>query len=335
MNPEKPLNIFYEEPDPDRWFIYDRYPRRLIRNILRRKPPRPGGVKMVAFELMRGLDKLCISYRFNDYAYIKKHPKEIACIIGKPHVLFKWELSNPILFGAGIFSHPIDCPDLFIKYPNVKKILVPGKWMLDMFRPYYGNQVLSWPVGIDTEKWKPVINDTEITTDFLIYVKILWNYNEQEKAVLNPIIQELKKQNLTYTIIKYGNYTHTDLIDKLKKSKASIFLGEHETQGIAYQQILATDTPILAWDSEGYWKDPTYYPDKVKYSPVSSVPYWDERCGLKFKNIEEFPKRLQDFISSQVEKKFSPRSYIVENLSLEKCAMKYVEIVKDVIKELP
>ena len=68
------------------------------------------------------------------------------------HVLFDRKWMNPILFGAGVYSHPIDCPELFIKYPNIKKILVPGQWMKKMFEPYYGNSVVSWPVGIDTEK---------------------------------------------------------------------------------------------------------------------------------------------------------------------------------------
>ena len=69
----RPLNIFYEEPDPDRWFKYDHYLRKIIRRILRGKQ-RPGGVMMIAINLMKGLDKIGIPYRFNDYNHIKKHP---------------------------------------------------------------------------------------------------------------------------------------------------------------------------------------------------------------------------------------------------------------------
>ena len=42
-----------------------------------------------------------------------------------------------------------------------------------------------------------------------------------------------------------------------------IFLCEHETQGIAYQQALSRNVPILAWDRGGDWQDPTYYPERV------------------------------------------------------------------------
>src|SRR5258708_13088979 len=92
----KPLNIFYKEPDPDRWFKFDRYPRKIIRRILRGKQ-RPGGVATVAINLMKGLDKLGIPYRLNDFKYAKKYSDEIACIIGNPHILFEKQCQNPAI----------------------------------------------------------------------------------------------------------------------------------------------------------------------------------------------------------------------------------------------
>ncbi|MGV8879818.1 MAG: glycosyltransferase family 1 protein [Sphingobacteriaceae bacterium] len=325
----KPLNIFYEEPKADRWTKFDRYPRMVIRRLLRGKQ-RPGGVMMVAINLMAGLDKLGIPYRFNDYRYIRNHPKELACIIGKPNVLFQKKWVNPILFGAGIFSHPIECPDLFEKYPNVKHILVPGEWMREMFIPYYGNRVSVWPTGIDTDKWQPSSDDKEF--DFLIYDKIRWEYPYFEKTLLHPIAQSLKNNGLSFQTIRYGNYSPEELSAKIKQSKAVIFLCEHETQGIAYQQILATNTPILAWDRGGYWQDPYYYPNKVKYQPVSSVPYWDERCGMTFKDINEFNIELPVFLEKL--KYFSPRDYILKNLTLALSASAYIKISEKINAEL-
>lgn len=325
----KVLNLFYEEPDPDRWVKYDRYPRRVIRRLVRGKM-RPGGVMTVAINLIKGLDKIGIPYRLNDYNYIKKHPDEIACIIGKPHVLFDREWQNPVIFGAGIYSHPIECPDLFERYPNVKRFLVPGEWMKDMCVPYYGNKVVAWPTGIDTDQWKPF--DSEKTVDFLIYYKIRWDNERVDKELAEPITKVLDEQKISYHFIRYGNYTHDELTGKLKISKAVIFLCEHETQGLAYQQILATNTPILAWDRGGYWQDPSYYPDKVKYQPVSSVPYWDERCGMKFTDADDFKEKVPLFLNKL--SIFSPRDYILENLTLEKCAEKYLEIYHQVEGEL-
>mgnify|MGYP003341570386 FL=1 len=51
----RPLNIFYEEPDPDRWVPYDRYPRRLVRRLVR-GPAQPGGAMRVFLNLCAGLD---------------------------------------------------------------------------------------------------------------------------------------------------------------------------------------------------------------------------------------------------------------------------------------
>jgi hypothetical protein len=326
---DKPLNLFYEEPDTDRWFKYDHYPRKLIRRIIRGKQ-KPGGVMLIAINLMHGLDKLGIPYRFNDYQYIKRHPEEIACIIGKPHLLFTREWDNPVILGAGIFSHPIECPDIFERYPNLKYILTPGHWMQKMFEPYYGNKVRSWPVGIDVEKWEPSANERNI--DFLIYDKIRWDHEKYQDSLINPIIEALKKNNLSCQFIRYGNYTTGELKDKLSHSKAAIFLCEHETQGQAYQQILATNTPILAWDRGGYWQDPYYYPHKVKYQPVSSVPYWDDRCGMKFTDAAEFETKLGTFLNNRDQ--FKPRDYILENLTLEKCAQQYLDIYRQVEMEL-
>jgi glycosyltransferase involved in cell wall biosynthesis len=295
-----------------------------------RGKPRPGGVMMIAINLMKGLDKIGVPYRFNDYKYIKKHPEEIACIIGKPQVLFDKKWNNPVIFGAGIYSHPIECPDLFDRYPHVKRFLVPGEWMRQMCEPWYGGKVVAWPVGIDTDLWKPG-GDVK-TIDFLIYDKIRWNKMQMEAELVKPLAKILGQHQLRYQFIRYGSYTHGELTEKLKASKAVIFLCEHETQGSAYQQILATDTPILAWDRGGYWQDPAYYPDGVKYQPVTSVPYWDGRCGIKFSSATEFEERLLQF-QAQL-KDFQPRDYVMENLTLEKCAEKYLEIFREVEKEL-
>ena len=326
----EPLNIFYSEPDPDRWFAYDRYPRKLIRRIYRGRQ-RPGGVAMIGINLMKGLQKSGIPYRYNNYDYIKKNTHEIACIIGKPHVLFNRKWKNPVILGAGIYSHPMECPDLFKIYPVVKKILVPGEWMRRMFEPFYGDKVLAWPAGIDTDEWN---NKSHISksVDFLIYDKIRWEHSEYENDLIHPIIEELNSRKLTWQIIKYGAYKPDELKEKINLAKAVIFLCEHETQGLAYQQILATNIPIMAWDRGGYWQDPYYYPHKVQYSPVSSVPYWDDRCGVKFSSFKGFTEVIDSFLQNL--NRFSPRSYILENLTLEKSAEQYLKIYNQVKEQL-
>ena len=54
----------------------------------------------------------------------------------------------------------------------------------------------------------------------------------------------------------------------------------------AYQEALASNLPVLAWD-QGEWLDPA----RPRYSdaPVAatSVPYFSEACGLRFKGGHE------------------------------------------------
>jgi glycosyltransferase involved in cell wall biosynthesis len=329
----KPLNIFYEEPESDRWFPLDRYPRRIIRRIVRGKS-RPGGQTRVFLNLCAGLDQIGVPYRVNDYRYIQQHPKEIACIIGKPHVLDKIKWKNPILFGAAVFSHFCDDPQLLERLP-IRKILVPGEWMRKMLEPHYGDKVLAWPVGIDTEEWTPVpLDRKDKDIDVLLYDKVRWEHERYEAELIAPIRSYLQHQNLNVAEIRYGFYTEEEFHSLLNRSKAMVFLCEHETQGIAYQQALSCGVPILAWDRGGFWHDPCYFPHKVKFAPVSSVPYWDERCGVKFKDITEFPTKLEEFLDKLNHQQFGPRDYILENLTLEKCAQHYLEIFKEVQKSV-
>ena len=280
--------------------------------------------------LCSGLDRLGVEYRVNSYGYAKRHPDELACIIGKPHLLDRFEWHNPILFGAAVFSHPLADPGLFQRRPVVK-VLVPGEWMRRMCEPYWGESVLAWPVGIDTDLWVPV-SATSKTVDLLLYDKVRWEHERYERELIQPVRQELKKRNLSFEAIRYGLYEEQDFHAALRRCRAMIFLCEHETQGIAYQQALSCGVPILAWDRGGFWQDPEYYPERVRFADVSSVPYWDHRCGEKFRDAGEFGVALEKFLSRLNQTDFRPRDYILENLTLELCAQKYVALYESVCR---
>lgn len=319
------LNLFYGEPDPDRWLPLDRYPRRVVRRVVR-GAPRPGGQQLVYLNLRKGLDRLGVPYRANDFGHARRHPEELACIIGKPSVLFERAWRNPVLFGASVFSHPIDCPDLFDRYP-VRRVLVPGEWMRTMCEPWYGDRVSAWPVGIDTDAWTPASSPKDV--DVLLYNKIRWDHACQEATLLRPIRGSLRDHGLTSVELRYGHYREEEFHALLGRARMMVFVCEHETQGIAYQQALSCGVPLLAWDRGGEWTDPSYFPYRVRFGPVTSVPYWDDRCGLRFTGAQEFPSRLDVFLEALHRGDFRPRDYILENLTLERCAERYVEIARD------
>lgn len=325
------LNLFYEEPDTDRWLPFDRYPRRLIRRSVRSKR-QPGGPERVFLNLRSGLEKLGVPYRVNDYKAARKQSSELAGVIGKPHVLDDKEWRNPIVFGSATFSHPVEQPNFLRRHRTIRKILVPGEWMRRMWEPYYGDRVEAWPVGIDTSRWSPSFETKRF--DFLIYDKIRWKHEQFEADLIGPICAALTKRNLPFARLRYGTYREEAYEALLRECRSMIFLCEHETQGIAYQQALSAGVPILAWDRGGFWQDPAFYPDKVRFGPVSSVPYWDNCCGLKFANIGEFHNRLDEFLVGLECERFAPRDYILENLTLENCAQNYLNIWHTVTSEL-
>jgi hypothetical protein len=333
----EPLNIFYWEPMPDRWVPYDRYPRKAVRELLyaagiRRR--RPSGHRMVYQNLKKGLDRAEIPYRDNDFRYIRRHPEELMCIVGKPYLLFEYDWPNPVLFGASIFEHPLVHPDFWTRYPNVQKMLVPGPWMQEMFAEHYPEEnVGAWPVGIDVEKWRPKRPQEEKPNRVLLYDKVQWAHDRYEDIIINPIRQYLRAQGIEIETLRYGHYFPEDLKAALEQCRAVVFLCEHETQGIAYQQMLASGVPLFAWDRGGYWQDPDYFPDQVRYGPVSSVPYWDERCGMKFENGNQFEADFDVFWAQVRSGEFAPRNYIMENLTLEKCARWYASIADEAASE--
>jgi glycosyltransferase involved in cell wall biosynthesis len=302
------LSLFYEEPDEDRWVPLDRHPRRIIRRLVR-GPLRVGGQRRVFLNLCAGLDPIGAPYRTNDYAFARSNPADLVCIVGKPFLLDKVAWKNPILFGSGVPSHPVDDPRLLDRLP-IRKVLVPGPWMKAMCEPYWPG-VEHWPVGIDTERWHPSA-ESHKECDVLLYDKVLWNREQLSVSLIEPIRAMLRDRRRSDVEVRYRSYEEKDFRAALSRSRAMIFLCEHETQGIAYQQALACGVPILAWDKGGPWQDPADYPHKVLFEPVTSVPYWDERCGRRFSGPGDVAEAWDRFWEEVAASRFEPRSYVLE-----------------------
>jgi hypothetical protein len=325
MSRGEPLNLFYEEPDPDRWLPLDRYPRKVIRTIVR-GAAQPRGTMRAFLNLVEGLDRLGTPYRINDYRRLRLDRGELACVFGKPHVLEKIPRRTPILFGTSIYSHPNDNPDL-PRQRDIRHVLVPSEWVQHMFEAVWPGLVSVWPVGIDAERWKP--GGTSLKdVDILIYDKIAWERERYRKALIEPLHAELKRRGLRVETLRYGHYREEELMALSQRSRAMVYLSRHETQGIAAQQVLAADVPVFAWDEGGFWQDPQYYPGRVKFEPVTSVPYWDDRCGVKFRTGTEIAPAFDTFWRGVEGGVYCPRQMIVENLTLERCASKYVSLAR-------
>jgi glycosyltransferase involved in cell wall biosynthesis len=319
------LNLFYEEPDPDRWFPFDRFPRKVIRTMVR-GAAQPRGTMRAFLNLVDGLDRIGASYRINDYRGLRADSGALACVFGKPHILDKIPHQSPVLFGTSIYSHPNDNPGL-PGQRDIRQVLVPSEWVCRMFEEVWPGIVSVWPVGIDTERWMPA-PDAAKDVDVVVYDKIAWRREHYERSLLDPLYAELERRGLRVETLRYGDYREEEMFALGKRCRAMVYLSRHETQGIAAQQMLAAGVPLFAWDEGGFWQDPKYFPREVKFEPVTSVPYWDDRCGVKFRGGDDLLETFGVFWKGVEAQAFSPRDMVVERLTLERCASEYVALVR-------
>lgn len=315
---------YVTEPEKDRWIPGDRFLRPAVRRIVRGRP-RPGGLDKVFINLCLGLDRLGEKYEVN-LPFRKLRPDDRVGVLGRgKHCLAGYSQSNPIVAGIGLMTHPSEWPTLCEQYP-VARYLQHSAWCDAVYRPWFGNRCAIWPVGIDTASWIP--SAIQKTTDFLIYDKIHWDYDARRQDLLSRIESALIEQGLSVESLRYGQYAPTEYKDALTRCRGMIFLSAHESQGIAYQEALATGVPVLAWDP-GFVQDPQRFIWNEPEIPATSVPYFDERCGMRFRDYPDFAKTLPAFLDRLRLGRFNPRDYIVENLTVEKCSRHFVEFLDE------
>jgi hypothetical protein len=318
--------IYYRKsPDQDRWFPGDRFIRPIIRYIIRGK--KVSGLDKVFINLCKSFDLLKVYYLCNiPFKNLKEKDVVIVLGVGR-YSLQGYNQKNKIIAGIGLMTHPSEWPDLCENYP-IKKYLQHSEWASNVYKPYFGDNICDlWPAGIDTTKWSPTGKDKVF--DFLIYIKIRWDKEEFQNKLIEPILQKLRSSNLSFIDITYGSYSEDEYYKKLNLSKALLFLTEHESQGIACCEAMSMNLPILAWDPE-YCHDPNRFLWNDPYMPSSTVPFFDERCGVKFKDQNDFGVKLDNFLLKLGSGGFRPREYILEKISLEKSGERMLELIEEV-----
>jgi len=325
-----PVLLFYQAFESDTFFRNDRYLKRIIRPIYNRinHTQKITGFDMWYRLLVKALRTQGYRVLLNDYSWAKKHPSYPIGILGYPQILDDWELPNPAILGPGLYDHPMLAPDLFSD-PRFKLYLLTCNWMHQMFTPHYGNRCVQWHAGIDLQNWPDTHNHPK-SIDVLIYDKIRWNRDYYEPSLLHPIIDFLDSIKLSHVMIRYKYYDHKTYRALLSQSKLMVFLCEHETQGMAYQEAMASNVPILAWEN-GWWLDPNrpkFQPEPVQ---ATSVPYFSAECGERFQNINEFYTKF-DYIWKN-RGSYRPRAYVERELSLAGSAEIYMTYYRQIARE--
>jgi hypothetical protein len=246
-----------------------------------------GGVDKVFHNLCLGLDSLGVQY-FTNLPFKELKSDDRVGVLGRGHYSLQgYDRPNPIVAGVALMTHPGEWPTLCDDYP-VKRYLQPSAWANDIYRPYFGDRCGIWPVGIDTDNWLPQ-PDNHKDIDLLIYDKVMWN-REVVKPPLSAVITDFaSRKKLAVETVVCGNYTEPEYRGLLGRSRGMIFLCEHESQGLAYQECLSSGVPVLAWD-QGHYLDPNRFAWGQPNIAATSVPYFDDRCGERFKGLEDFDR---------------------------------------------
>lgn len=280
--------------------------------------------------LVNSLKLIGCDVRVNNFTAARKRPHYPIGLVGYSSIINKIDLPNPRIFGPGDFGTPPPASVAVAADPRFKKLIQPSDWSIAMYRPFCGDKLLKWFAGIDTKKF-PDLSKERKDFDFIVYDKIRWYRDERIPSILNRIIRHLDEMGHSYTVLRYGRHHHSQYLHALRRSKAMIFICEHETQGLAYQEAMSCNIPVLAWD-EGELVDPTLTAYVNTHMEVTSVPYFDDECGMKFKmaNFEQICDEFWQKLSS-----FNPRHYVENNLSPELSATHYLAEYAQLLSTVP
>lgn len=264
------------------------------------------GPKKVVSNLVKGLEKLNYPFVINKQLdatkllwihddifalkKIKDLPPEIKVIVGPNLFVNPENIPANLDLSRTVYIQPAE---------NVKKV-----WEA---RGYNKSPLDVWSVGIDTDVYAPTLDKKEYV---LVYFK---NREAQELA---QVTNHLEKDKIKYTTLTYGTYKEEDYIEILKRTRYIIWLGGSESQGIAFEEALSANVPILVLDK---------VTDQASFDKDStSAPYFSEECGIRIVGLDHLHEAIFKMENRHIT--FHPRQFIVRNLGLTNQARNFLAL---------
>jgi len=264
------------------------------------------GPGKVVSNLLKGLDKLGVKYKSNQTIVPEEHQLslQVSSVLHSEHI-------SKAIIGPNICTLPFD--NNVVMQQQYKKILVPCQWVLDLYKRWLPEEKIAiWAVGIDTDTFTDFSEENK-SIDCLIYLK------RRSISDLSTITSILSKYKQTFEIIQYGEYTEEKLLETIKKSRYGFICDGSESQGIAIQEMMSCNLPLFVWDITT-WDDR----GAEHRCQASSIPYWNELCGISETNQNNLENRFEEFL--KVWFTFRPREYILSELNLEKQAQALINL---------
>lgn len=175
------------------------------------------------------------------------------------------------------------------------------------------------PFGVDTIKFNE-IKPIDERNNVFVYFK---RRHPEELAVVNNFLHNFGIKARIFNYVE--RYDENDYINYLHNSKFGIWLDAHESQGFALEEALSCNVPLFVWNVVSMKQE---YGSSYDNIPATTIPYWDERCGESFINKDELYDTFKKFINNL--NNYKPRDYILENLSIDICNKKFIELVNKI-----
>lgn len=306
-----PINI-------DRTFLL-----RLRKWLLRFSSQSPGGHVAVTRSLIHGLRTLGCAFNYNPalQASIKSHCVVLsnAEALSQAIQLKRSGRIDYIFAGPNIVTLPNEAEGV-VAATEVDACIVPSNWVRDLYVaccPGLKGRIIVWAAGVDAECWRPISKQQSGTrsVNILIYVKGSGN------GMLPAVIKLLERARISARTIEYGVYSTNDYRNSLNWADLMIVLGGTESQGIAMAEAWSMNVPTLVK------REMTWYALDGRGFPASASPYLSVQTGAFFSGEEELFLLINMWMSGETI--FSPRSWILKNMTDEICAKNLLRSIDD------
>lgn len=201
----------------------------------------------------------------------------------------------------------------------------PSEWVVQLWKNMGAEKFIpikSFPFPVNTEKFAPAPVHIDLQNNVLVYCK---HRNPQE---FNQLKDFLINKNINFHLFDYKQrYNESDYLAYLQTCKYGIVLDAHESQGFAIEEALSCNVPLLVWNAQTMNQE---YKSSYGPIPCTTIPYWDNTCGEYFHHFSELPYAFQKFQNKLTNNQYNPRKYILDNLSTEKCAERFVEMINSI-----
>lgn len=197
--------------------------------------------------------------------------------------------------------------------PEIDAFFVNSEWTKSAYlldNPKLEGRLKIWPAGINLSDWKTEKQPT--SKPVAVFYK-----KRAEHFVYEACRTIALQAGYEIAEIIYGSYKPQDLKIKLSVAAVAVYFVEQESQGIALQEIWATNTPTFVWN-------PKIWMYKGINYACSSAPYLTDKTGAFFRDESEFERLIKQPLAG-----YEPEKWVREHMTDELCARDFMRQVKE------